>query len=89
MISPVFFTLNPLKLPLLANNPSLLCGPPLLPPLKVNWNTTCDKKLGKIGIGMIVRDSEGKVYCTLQKYKPFLDNPFTAKILGLWHAVCF
>lgn len=56
---------------------------------KVNWDAAYNKRTLKIGIGVIVKDAEGKVCGTLQANKPFLNSSFTAEALALWHAIWF
>lgn len=43
----------------------------------------------KIGIGVIVRDSEGNVCGSLQANKSVLKNLFTVEAIALWQAICF
>lgn len=57
--------------------------------LKVNWDTACDKLQGKIGLRVIVRDSEWMVRGTLRANKPFATYPFTEEVLALLIAVKF
>jgi hypothetical protein len=37
--------------------------PPVMGSIKANWNAAVDQERGKIGVGVVVRDSGGKVVC--------------------------
>lgn len=64
------------------------CKPPVNM-YKVNSDVACNSSIGKIGIGIIVRNCIGKVCGTFQACLIGSLSPLSAKALGLLHAVIF
>ena len=54
---------------------------------KINWDATLDERAGKVGLGVIARDHEGRVLamqCSIYKH---IYNPTMAETLAAWKAV--
>jgi ribonuclease HI len=54
---------------------------------KVNWDATVDKKNGRIGLGIVVRDYEGVVLAERSTTNNFLVEPVMAEALAAFHAI--
>lgn len=55
--------------------------------LKFNWDAAIDGLNNRMGIGVIVRDHEGKVPAMLCASKEHISDPNTAEVVAAWKAV--
>jgi len=55
--------------------------------LKLNWDVAIDRARGITGVGLIVRDSHGKVVVASIKQFPFPAEPSVGEALGAWCGV--
>ncbi|XP_042980091.1 uncharacterized protein LOC122310272 [Carya illinoinensis] len=56
---------------------------------KLNWGTATDKGAAKVGIGAIIRDSNGQVIGSLQATRQLTSDQFTAESYALLIATTF
>lgn len=50
---------------------------------KANWDADCNRKVGRLGSGAIIRDDKGAVVGTMRASKNFNSNPLATKACGL------
>ncbi|KAF5475450.1 hypothetical protein F2P56_007254, partial [Juglans regia] len=48
---------------------------------KINWDAAVDRSQCKIGIGIIIRDWNGRVVVTLRKFRPLFPDPLLAEAM--------
>lgn len=56
---------------------------------KTNWDAAVDFNNQKIGIGIIVRDSNGEILACVSTSKSFSSQPILAECLALWQTIEF
>ncbi|KAF5458866.1 hypothetical protein F2P56_022864 [Juglans regia] len=64
-------------------------SPPPENTFKLNWDAAVDRIQCKIGIGLIIRDWNGRVVATSGKYRPLFPDPLLAEAMGAMEATCF
>ncbi|XP_041017915.1 uncharacterized protein LOC121260135 [Juglans microcarpa x Juglans regia] len=57
--------------------------------LKTNWDSAIDKARGIIGVGVVVRDSTGKIIATMRTKKHLFPDPLLAESFGALKIVQF
>ena len=57
--------------------------------LKINWDAALDPQTGKIGLGTLARDHEGRVLAMTSSIRQQVGQPTTAETLAAWQAVLF
>ena len=55
--------------------------------VKINWDASIDKQGQRMGVGILVRDHEGKVRGAKCVTKPFIDDLAVVEEVRAWHAV--
>jgi ribonuclease HI len=60
---------------------------PPLGVLKINWDAALDPKTGKMGMGIVARDHEGRVLAMSSSIQTQISHPTTAETLAAWKAV--
>jgi hypothetical protein len=55
--------------------------------VKINWDASVNKSQKKMGVGVVVRDSDGAVVAMYCLTKGFITSPSTAEAVGAWAAV--
>lgn len=72
---------------------NLLSAPKSMVPtcgmFKINRDAVIDNSKKLMGVGMIVRDHEGKVLAPLYSLKQFIIDPTTAEAYAAWKAMKF
>ena len=61
-----------------SSSPQVRCSPPPPNYLKVNFDGATFKEIGKAGIGVVIRDSQGQVLASLSKQ---VDLPFSSDMV--------
>lgn len=62
---------------------------PMCGMFKINRDAVIDNSKKLMGVGMIVRDHEGKVLAPLYSLKQFIIDPTTAEAYAAWKAMKF
>jgi hypothetical protein len=55
--------------------------------LKINWDSALDPQTGKVGLGTLARDHQGRVLVMTSSIRNQISHPTTAKTLTAWQAV--
>ncbi|XP_042950057.1 uncharacterized protein LOC122282168 [Carya illinoinensis] len=71
------------------NQPAAQWSAPPLHTYKANWDATVDRVNCKIGIGVVIRDSQGRIYASLKSPKDSFPNAHLAESLAALRAVTF
>ncbi|XP_042939476.1 uncharacterized protein LOC122274506 [Carya illinoinensis] len=56
---------------------------------KLNWDAALDRIQSRIGIGVVVRDYEGRILATMRKNKCLFPDPLLAEAYGTLQATTF
>lgn len=56
---------------------------------KANWDACFDGKTNKVGGGVVIQDSQGKMIVVVCFNEEFVVSPFIAKIKVLWRTLLF
>ncbi|KAF5471964.1 hypothetical protein F2P56_008721 [Juglans regia] len=73
----------------LSNSNLVIWQPPPIPFYKLNWDAAVDKIRAKVGIGIVVRDCEGRIIATMRRKQSLLPLPSLAEAYGPLLAVEF
>ncbi|XP_042954639.1 uncharacterized protein LOC122291053 [Carya illinoinensis] len=68
---------------------NLIWIPPPAGVYKVNWDAAIKEEASKVGIGIVIRDFEGRVVASRSLQKFMFTDAFTAETQGALQAVCF
>lgn len=57
--------------------------------IKINWDAALDGRKKLMGVGIVARDSVGRVVATMCAFLPYIRDLTMAKAIGAWRAVEF
>ncbi|XP_040988990.1 uncharacterized protein LOC121236613 [Juglans microcarpa x Juglans regia] len=63
--------------------------PPPLVIYKVNWDAAVKHEIGRVGIGIVIRDFEGRVVASRSMQRYIFTDSYTAKSQGALQAIIF
>ncbi|XP_035547284.1 uncharacterized protein LOC118348864 [Juglans regia] len=55
--------------------------------VKANWDAAVDKKQRRVGLGVLIRDEDGKPLVAVEGQKDNVDHPVVAEAQALWKAM--
>jgi len=56
---------------------------------KINWDAAISKEKLKMGVGIVIRDAEGRLVAAKTKTVPYIVDPTAAETMAAWFAVEF
>ncbi|KAF5450457.1 hypothetical protein F2P56_030810 [Juglans regia] len=55
--------------------------------VKANWDAAVEKKQRRVGLGVLIRDEDGKPLAAVEGQKDNIDHPAVAEAQALWKAM--